>query len=54
MKGTTDPYALQTLGTRLTAVPAKLSDSQAKAAVEALLTVIKGTDAWPSSMLIGP
>ena len=39
-KGTTDPYALSELAR---ALPAKLSDTQAQAAVEPVLAAIKGT-----------
>jgi hypothetical protein len=43
MKSTTDPDNLGALGAGLGALPAKLSDTQAKEAVEPFLAAIKGT-----------
>ena len=43
IKTTTNPDTLRALGAGLEAVPAKLSDSQAKEAVEPFLAAIKGT-----------
>jgi hypothetical protein len=52
-KDTTDPSALASLSERLTALPAKLTDSQAKDAVEPFLAAIKTTTDDSAKRLLG-